>query len=338
MVLKVKDKINIRIQHMNLLHISHRSQALLLRELYKTKACRSLLVPEAVQDFARSNKKNDSDGSEEEDWENELEGSHLASLGSWPAGFFACPVACSYKFYLHPRLQLTKVGGEPYGLLVVRNTLNTFQVQNRSNMFVIEEQSTKNVFYLRLRKIQVHQEKMELDLEASLSDSNQFSKQFSQSKKRESDTDSLTSSTGRQSGRVDEVVELTVHGITDVGADIKEDLMQLLQKRLDDAVLDAICVMLSRNPLCKLKRDDVVFIQKPEAEPSKTILLTIPGHFSSYLMALMYYLRQNLLQFLHTPNYVNSNPEFQFQVSSQARLLQLYRSVNEDLKSCACVH
>lgn len=46
-------------------------------------------------------------------------------------------------------------------------------------------------------------------------------------------------------------------------------------------------------------------------------LLTIPGHCSMYLAALMYYLRQNLLQFLHTPNYVDSNPACQFQVGSE---------------------
>ncbi|KAK3794558.1 hypothetical protein RRG08_003708 [Elysia crispata] len=289
------------------------NQALLLKELNKTKSCLSLLVPEADQDFAWPRKKNDSDGSEEDEWENDMQGNLVAFMGAMPAGFFACPVVWQHKFFLHPRLHISKVGGEPAGLLVIRNALRTFDVQNRNNMFVVEDLSSGNVFYLRLKRTQVFQEQVELDLEASLSDSNQFTKQFSQTSKGESDTVSLSSSIGRQSGRTEEVVELTVHGIADVGTDIKEDLMQLLQKKLDDALLDAICVMLSRNPLCKLKRDDVSFIQKPQSEPMQSLLLTIPGHFSSYLMALMYYLQQNLLQFLHTPNYVDSNPAFHFQ-------------------------
>ncbi|RUS91873.1 hypothetical protein EGW08_000444, partial [Elysia chlorotica] len=290
------------------------NQALLLKELNKTKSCRSLLVTEADQDFAWPRKKNDSEGSEEDEWENDQQGNLMAFMGAMPPGFFACPVVWQHRFYLHPRLHISKVGGEPTGLVVLRNALNTFLVQNRSNMFVIEETGSGNVFYLRLKRTQVFQEPQEFDLEASLSDSNQFTKQLSQTSKGESDTVSLSSSIGRQSGRTDEVVELTVHGITDVGVDIKGDLMQLLQKKLDDALLDAICVMLSRNPLCKLKRDDVSFIQKPHTEPKQTLLLTVPGQFSSYLMALMYYLRQNLLQFLHTPNYIDSNnPVFHFQ-------------------------
>ena len=55
------------------------------------------------------------------------------------------------------------------------------------------------------------------------------------------------------------------------------------------------------------------FIQKPPSEPVCQLLLTLPGHCSMYLAALMHYLKQNLLQFLHTPNYVDSNPLSQFQ-------------------------
>lgn len=41
------------------------------------------------------------------------------------------------------------------------------------------------------------------------------------------------------------------------GKEIRDDLMKMLQNKLDDALLDAICVMLSRNPQCKLKPDDI---------------------------------------------------------------------------------
>lgn len=41
------------------------------------------------------------------------------------------------------------------------------------------------------------------------------------------------------------------------GKEIKDDVMKMLQNKLDDALLDTICMMLSRNPQCKLKPDDI---------------------------------------------------------------------------------
>ena len=41
------------------------------------------------------------------------------------------------------------------------------------------------------------------------------------------------------------------------GKEIQEDLMKLLQNKLDDTVLDVISIMLARNPQCKLRPEDV---------------------------------------------------------------------------------
>ena len=41
------------------------------------------------------------------------------------------------------------------------------------------------------------------------------------------------------------------------GPEITHDLIQLLQKRLDDAVLNEIILTLSRNPMYKLSPEDV---------------------------------------------------------------------------------
>ncbi|BFY99733.1 hypothetical protein BsWGS_02773 [Bradybaena similaris] len=297
------------------------NQALLLKELNKTKICNALLVPEADEDFIWTSRRTISgrtstDGYEIDDEEDSEEGpqGYLAASMDLIPGYFACAVVWRHYFTIHPRLKHgmhgMQRGGPPMGVLVLRSILNKFIVTNRKNMFVIEELSSKNVFYLRLKELQMSQE--DLDIDASLSDSVHFNptRQFS---KPESDTVSVTSSVGRQNSKMDDVVELTVHGIEEVGKEIKDDLMKMLQNKLDDALLDTICLMLSRNPQCKLKPDDISFIQKPKQEPLETLLLTIPGHCSMYLVALMYYLRQNLLQFLHTPNYVDSNPACQFQ-------------------------
>lgn len=57
---------------------------------------------------------------------------------------------------------------------------------------------------------------------------------------------------------------MRVHGITKSGTDIQCDLVQVLQNRLDDAVLDFLSMTLARNAMCPLTPEDVRFIQKPQ--------------------------------------------------------------------------
>ena len=42
-----------------------------------------------------------------------------------------------------------------------------------------------------------------------------------------------------------------------IGTEISKDLVQLLQKKLDDGVLDILSDILTRNPKCKLTIEDV---------------------------------------------------------------------------------
>nr|CAD7456856.1 unnamed protein product [Timema tahoe] len=69
----------------------------------------------------------------------------------------------------------------------------------------------------------------------------------------------------------EDTVTLKVHGISEAGPEIKEELVQVLQNRMDDAVLEVLSVMLARNPMCKLTPDDVHFIQKPFHAPDSII-------------------------------------------------------------------
>nr|CAD7404422.1 unnamed protein product [Timema poppensis] len=69
----------------------------------------------------------------------------------------------------------------------------------------------------------------------------------------------------------EDIVTLKVHGISEAGPEIKEELVQVLQNRMDDAVLEVLSVMLARNPMCKLTPDDVHFIQKPFHAPDSII-------------------------------------------------------------------
>ncbi len=65
----------------------------------------------------------------------------------------------------------------------------------------------------------------------------------------------LSRSTGP--GRTEHTIKLEVHGVDPPGLEIKEDLVELLTNRLADATLDAITLMLNRNPMCKLTSSDV---------------------------------------------------------------------------------
>ena len=69
----------------------------------------------------------------------------------------------------------------------------------------------------------------------------------------------------------EDYITLRVHGISDAGPDVRLDLMQVLQNRLDVAVLDVLSVMLARNPMCKLSSDDVHFIQRPHHPPETSV-------------------------------------------------------------------
>lgn len=62
-----------------------------------------------------------------------------------------------------------------------------------------------------------------------------------------------------------------MHGITEAGPDVQHDLVQVLQNRLDDAVLEFLSVMLARNSMCPLTPEDVHFIQKPFRPPEELI-------------------------------------------------------------------
>lgn len=54
---------------------------------------------------------------------------------------------------------------------------------------------------------------------------------------------------------------------------------------------------------------------------SHELLLTIPSILPIPLSALMYYLKQNMSQFSHAPNYADNKPENRFQVQPNSKYL-----------------
>lgn len=122
---------------------------------------------------------------------------------------------------------------------------------------------------------------------------------------------SRSSDAARPVGQVDRHIQLLVHGVGQAGPEITDELVRVLCRRLDEATLDVITVMLVRN--CKLTPADVEFIQPPGSLPSEVLHLALPTSCRPWLPALAWYLRQNLLIFLHSPKYTDSNSRNHFQ-------------------------
>nr|XP_033323084.1 KICSTOR complex protein SZT2-like isoform X4 [Megalopta genalis] len=295
------------------------NQYLLLQNLHKTSKCSELLETETTEDF---------------NWKSETTNEFNSSIQNrdsaqnFAPGMFRCRVVWEFTFRLHPRLK-TGPGrsGLSRGIKALHGVLNRFAVTNRSNMFVYQE-NNKNVFYLRLHE-QISDGKMlqnklsESDEKLVVSRSNSV---ISLSQTKLSDNAMVNDTRPRVRSfsekesnilnRTEDSIVLMVHGISDAGPEVKRDLVQVLQNRLDDAVLEVLSVMLARNPMCKLTPDDVHFIQPPKP-PECIIKLCIEKHCIPYIGALEFYLRQNILQFLYIPKYTDNKVDCHFQDYSQ---------------------
>jgi len=114
--------------------------------------------------------------------------------------------------------------------------------------------------------------------------------------------------------RCEDCIQLKVHGITEAGPAIRIDLVRVLQNKLDDAVLEVLHSLLSRNPACKLTQDDVHFIQKPHEPPHSLIRFAVQPPALPYLPSLAHYVRQNLLDsVVYTPKYMGNFAGHHFQ-------------------------
>ncbi|XP_047362781.1 KICSTOR complex protein SZT2 isoform X1 [Vespa velutina] len=300
------------------------NQYLLLQNLHDTRTCDVLLEPEVNEDHVwRGDTSSESGGSLQSN----------SSILNFTAGMFRCPVVWEVPFYLHPRLK-TGPGrsGLSRGIKALHGVLNWFSVNNRSNMFVYQE-NNKNVFYLRLHE-QTNDGKplqnklSESDEKLAVSRSNSAAS-LSQAKGIDSANDHSLSNDTRPRVRsfgekesdilnkAGDSIILKVHGISDAGPLVKCDLVQVLQNRLDDAVFEVLSVMLARNPMCKLTPADVHFIQKPYKNPESIVQLSVQPHCLLHMAALGHYLRQNLLQFLYIPKYTDHRTCYHFQDYSQ---------------------
>nr|DBA17764.1 TPA: hypothetical protein GDO54_016088 [Pyxicephalus adspersus] len=299
------------------------NQRLLLQDLHDTHLCNTLLVAESEEDIWKSESPYatyrqrmlvSEDFPGEESYQPR---DYLAATMQFIPGHFACDTVWSTVIHIHPRLKMGPNMGVSRAIQSLRSVLNAFSVVNRKNMFVYQERSTKSVFYLRLSETSGNGRLWDMDLSQSLSRSLALSRSQEPISSEDGSRLSLDLSSSRGSdssrpvGQMDKHILLQVHGVGEAGSEITDDLVKVLRKRLDEATLDIITVMLQRN--CKLTPADVEFIQPRGTPPTEVLLFTIPQSSLPCLQAMAYYLRQNLLIFLHTPKYTDSNGEHHFQ-------------------------
>uniref|UniRef100_A0A3B3SQP0 SZT2 subunit of KICSTOR complex n=1 Tax=Paramormyrops kingsleyae TaxID=1676925 RepID=A0A3B3SQP0_9TELE len=294
------------------------NQRLLLQDLHDSHSCNSLLVAESEEDIwknesmYRQRTANPDDYSAEEIYQPR---NYLAATMQFIPGHFACDVVWSTVILIHPRLKMGPNMGVSRAIQALRSVLSAFSVVNRKNMFVYQERSTKSVFYLRLSE--TPQSGKFSDLEANpLHVSRSVGLARSQEPIYSDELAPLLLGShsslegSRPVGQVDKHILLLVHGVGQAGPEITDELVKVLRKRLDEATLDIITVMLVRN--CKLTPDDVEFIQPPGSPATEVMEFTLPPYTLSWIQAVAHYLRQNLLIFLHIPKYTDSNMEHHF--------------------------
>ncbi|XP_029802993.1 KICSTOR complex protein SZT2 isoform X7 [Suricata suricatta] len=298
------------------------NQRLLLQDLHDSHVCNSLLVAESEEDLWRSETPFHSRQRAplpSDDYaadESCAPRGYLAATMQFVPGHFSCDIVWKTVIRVHSRLKMGPSMGVSRAIQALRSVLNAFSVVNRKNMFVYQERATKAVYYLRLLETSCSERPWEGDalppsLALSRSQEPICSEEASGPRSPLDMASSRGSDATRPVGQVDRHIQLLVHGVGQAGPEITDELVRVLRRRLDEATLDVITVMLVRN--CKLTPADVEFIQPPGSLPSEVLHLALPTSCRPWLPALAWYLRQNLLIFLHSPKYTDSNSRNHFQ-------------------------
>ncbi|XP_061488640.1 KICSTOR complex protein SZT2 isoform X3 [Rhineura floridana] len=312
------------------------NQRLLLQDLHDSHICNSLLVAESEEDIWKSEtpyiyqqRAGPDDYPGEESYQSR---DYLAATMQFMPGHFACDAVWNATIHVHSRLKMGPNMGVARAIQALRSVLNAFSVVNRKNMFVYQERSTKSVFYLRLSETTSSGKGGEAEIQSLASHSLALSRSQEPAEDLSGSRSSLEAAScrsvdsARPVSQVDRHIQLVVHGVAQAGPEITDELVKVLRRRLDEATLDIITVMLVRN--CKLTPADVEFIQPPGSPPTEVLQFTLPPSCLPWLPAVACYLRQNLLIFLHTPKYTDSNVENHFKhyfhLSNSSPDLDLY--------------
>ena len=99
-----------------------------------------------------------------------------------------------------------------------------------------------------------------------------------------------------------------------IGDKLKEHLVGLISRKLDDKVLEIMCTYHARNRTLKLVLEDVSFLQPAGATPTYTLYFPIPKLLHDYAQPLAFYFLQNMSTFCMKPKYASEKSQNYFQV------------------------
>ena len=179
----------------------------------------------------------------------------------------------------------------------MKSILAVYMVTNRSNMFVYKDDK-KNIFYMKIAEcIQnsfvSRQSSLVVPGDAeTMRDARSPSVSSARALKKDSSVDdaavfSRSNSVGESDKRTEDYIMMKVHGITPASTNVREDLVAVLQKKLDDKVVEVISTMLQRNSRCKLSSDDILFLQRPNSDPDKILRFTVNIKMIQYLQVIL---------------------------------------------------
>uniref|UniRef100_A0A183C3E2 SH2 domain-containing protein n=1 Tax=Globodera pallida TaxID=36090 RepID=A0A183C3E2_GLOPA len=194
-------------------------------------------------------------------------------------GHFACEMVWHHWFAIHPRLQPSRTfsGGNDIGFKALRLGLEGLAVRNRSNMYVYKERNG-NVVYLRLHAT-------EESILGNIPGGN-CSDWEEEVRKRSHNC-----------------ILLAVHGVRPPGEEITEQLMNVLQRRLNSRTLEEIQNALLKNAHIRLEWSDIKFIQREPDNPNAVFFFTVPQLARHHLGSVKYYLSQQMLTFCISPKF-----------------------------------
>ncbi|CAG0912213.1 unnamed protein product [Notodromas monacha] len=323
------------------------NQILLLQDLHDSRSCRQLLEPEAPEDVwpkddatstlaildPASPRMYPKDRSPDD---TDMEKPFLEASLRLKPGEFSCGAVLIVQFYLHPRLKAPGVKtGAHRAVTVLQGVLSAFSVVNRKN--ILHESPPKRDLFGPLGICERSDEPVAAsgrfrsysygstfpsrtaDHDASYEACNIYlwncaswldlSQILAEQSSAENESPISNSLSQRN---CDDFLFLVVHGVSEASPSITVGLVEMLRKRLDEAVLDIITIMLLRNSQCKLRPEDVHFIQRPHEKPVDEFKLRLPIWSVPYLPAVYLYLKQNLMQFLYPPRYIDNKSEHHF--------------------------
>lgn len=296
------------------------NQKYLLERMYNRRLGEDLLVPAGdmdtflvynphvrkIQSMISANQIN----SKEQEPEMEFKIDKGLGSSAFASGSFACSIVWQEHFTLHPRFFSTPLKDR---MILFINSLIKASVEDRENLYVYKEDNCDSVFYMRIYVLDCLE--------------HEFSKQYSHpcrqctcleetsvSSEDKENEDAASISISLKQNFTPQCILLNVHGIDKPSLELRKKMVNALQKKLDDTLLDHIVLLLMRNPLVKLTHEDVCFIQSRNSK-IHDFYFKISPMYTPYIANLKEYIRQNLLMMsMFNPKFADSDPDHHFKV------------------------